>query len=371
MIDWVIFMKEAREISAAVLLVSAAVMCIFAADTVGGAVYAALQRCLTAVIPSLFAMIAVSGLLIRSGTVTAAGRLVHRAGRLLLGMDGDILLIFLFSNIAGYPVGARMLLYCYEAGRLTRREAELLAGVCFGAGPAFIYGCIAGQLYRSARVGILISLSTAIGSLVCAGVLSLYLRRHGHGAPPRTGVALRAEMLPECISSAGRAMAEICAAILGFAVISAILVRAGAIPAAAELLSRLTGRDFPTSAGLICSALDVTAVSSLPAGDFTLLPVISALVAFGGGCVFMQLAAIFRGRLSLMPAAGIRLGAAAVSYAACRLMLPMFIAGEAVSAAATTQVCSAASPVPSVILAVMTAVVLVEYEKSRKAAIRR
>ena len=260
MIDWVIFMKKAREISAAVLLVSAAAMCIFAADTVGGAVYAALQRCLTAVIPSLFAMIAISGLLIRSGTVTAAGRLVHRAGRLLLGMDGDILLIFLFSNIAGYPVGARMLLSCYEAGRLTRREAELLAGVCFGAGPAFIYGCIAGQLYRSARVGILISLSTAIGSLVCAGVLSLYLRRHGHGAPPRTGVALRAEMLPECISSAGRAMTEICAAILGFAVISAILVRAGVIPAAAELLSRLTGRDFPTSAGLICSALDVTAV---------------------------------------------------------------------------------------------------------------
>lgn len=166
-------------------------------------------------------------------------------------------------------------------------------------------------------------------------------------------------------------MTEICAAILGFAVISAILVRAGVIPAAAELLSRLTGRDFPTSAGLICSALDVTAVSSLPAGDFTLLPVISALVAFGGGCMFMQLAAIFRGRLSLMPAAGIRLGAAAVSYAACRLMLPMFIAGEAVSAAATTQVCSAASPVPSVILAVMTAVVLVEHEKSRKAAIRR
>lgn len=366
MIDWVIFMKKARQFLTAALLVGAAAICIFAADSVGAAVYAALQRCLTAVIPSLLAMIAVSGLLIRSGTVTAAGRLVHRAGRLLLGMDGDIFVIFLFSNIAGYPVGARMLLAAYDSGRLTKREAELLAGVCFGAGPAFIYGCIAGNLYRSARVGLLLSLSSFAGSLAAAAVLSVYLRRRGHGAPPRTGIHFSAELLPDCISSAGRAMAEICAAILGFAVISAILARVGVLPAAAELLSRLTGRDFPTSAGLICSALDVTAVAGLPAGDFTLLPVIAALVTFGGGCVFMQLAAVFRGKLSLLPAAAIRLGAAAVSFGVCRLMLPLFIAGETVSAALTMRAHSAPSPVPSVILAVMTAMVFVSYEKCRR-----
>lgn len=360
-------MKKVRDLLTALLLAGAAVLCIFAADPVGGAVYAALQRCLTNVIPSLFAMIAVSGLLVRSGTVTAAGRFVHRAGRLLLGMDGDIFLIFLFSNIAGYPVGVRMLLSCCEAGRLSKREAELLAGVCFGAGPAFIYGCIAGQLYRSAKAGLLISISAAMGSLLCAAVLSVYLRRHGHGTPPRSGVTFNAEMLPDCVSSAGRAMAEICAAILGFAVISALLVRIGALPAAAELFARLTGRDFTTSAGLICAALDVTAVGSLPAGDYTLLPAISALVTFGGGCVFMQLAAISRGKLSLIPAAVSRLAAAAVSYAACRLLLPLFIAGETVSAAVITKMHSAPSPVPSVLLAVMTALVMVQYEKSRKA----
>ncbi|MDO4862792.1 MAG: hypothetical protein Q4A05_01375 [Ruminococcus sp.] len=359
-------MKKAAELLTAAALTAAAAMCIFAADTVGASVYAALQRCLTAVIPSLFAMIAASALLIRSGTVSAAGRLVHRAGRLLLGMDGDIFVIFLFSNIAGYPVGARMLLSCCESGRLTRREAELLAGVCFGAGPAFIYGCIAGQLYRSARVGLLISLSSFAGSLAAAAVLSAYLRRHGHGAPPRTGISFRAEMLPDCVSAAGRSMAEICAAILGFAVISAILARVGVLPAAAGLLSRLTGRDFTASAGLICSALDVTAVGSLPAGDFTLLPEIAALVTFGGGCVFMQLAAIFRGRLSLLPAAAIRLGAAAVSFGVCRLMLPLFIAGETVSAAVTAQTHRAPSPVPSVLLAVMTAMVFAQYEKCRR-----
>ncbi len=368
MIDWVIFMKKAREILTAALLAGAAAMCILAADTVGAAVYSAVQRCLTAVIPALFAMIAVSSLLIRSGTVQSAGRLVHRAGRLLLGMDGDIFLIFLFSNIAGYPVGAKMLLACYESGRLTKREAELLTGVCFGAGPAFVYGCIAGQLYRSARTGLLVSISSAAGSLAAAAVLSVYLRRRSHGAPPPVRVSFRAELLPDCISSAGRSMAEICSAILGFAVISAILVRTGALPAAAELLSRLTGREYAVSAGLICSALDVTAIGSLPHGDLTLLPAVAALVTFGGACVSMQLSTIYRGRLSLLPAVVIRLAASAVSYGVCRLLLPHFIRGEVVAASVTVQVSRAPSPVPSVILAVMTAMVFVQYERTRKKA---
>lgn len=367
MIDWVIFMKKARKMSAAVVLIAAAALCTAAADTVGAAVYAALQRCLNIVIPSLFAMTVLSGLLIRSGTIAAAGRPVHRAGRLLFGMDGDIFLIFLFSCIAGYPVGARMLMGCFRSGRLTKRETELLTGVCFGAGPAFVCGCTAGQLYHSAHIGLLISISSAAGSIAAAAVLSVYLRRHSHGAPPHTSFSFSTELLPECISSAGRTMAEICAAILGFAVISALLNLIGAIPAAAELLMRLTGRDFMTAAGLICSALDVTAVAALPAGDFTLLPDIAALVTFGGGCVFVQLSAIFRGRLSLLPAVLIRLGASAVSFAVCRLMLPLFIAGESVSAAAV-KAHEAASPVPSVILAVMTALVFAKYERSRKKA---
>ncbi len=368
MIDWVIFMKKARGFLTPVILSGAAVMCIFAADTVGAAVYSALQRCLTAVIPSLFAMIAVSSLLIRSGTVQSAGRLLHRPGRLLFGMDGDIFLIFLFSNIAGYPVGARMLLACHESGRLTKRETELLSGVCFGAGPAFVYGCIAGQLYRSPGTGLLVSISSAAGSIAAAAVLSLYLRRRSHGAPPVVKVSFRAELLPECISSAGRSMAEICSAILGFAAAAAILVRTGAIPASAELFTRLTGRDFDISAGLICTFLDVTAVGSLPSGDFTLLPAIAALVTFGGACVFMQLSAVYRGRLSLLPAILIRLAAAAVSFVVCRLLLPYFIRGEIVSAAATVQIHRAPSVVPSVILIVMTVIVLFRCGQSKKHA---
>ena len=129
MIDWVIIMRKTTSFASAALLILTAAACIFAADAVKAGALCGVERCLTTVIPSLYAMMAVSGLLLQSGTVSAAGKLLHRAGRLLFGMDGDIFVIFLFSNIAGYPVGAKMLLAQYRAGRLTRREAELLTGL--------------------------------------------------------------------------------------------------------------------------------------------------------------------------------------------------------------------------------------------------
>lgn len=371
MIDWVMFMKKTREIITAVLLISAAGACIFAADTVCASASAGIQRCLLTVIPSLFAMMAASTILVKSGAVTAAGRLLHRVGRLLFGMDGDVFVIFLFSNIAGYPVGAKMLMSGCETGRLTKNETAFFSGLCFGAGPAFIYGCIAYRLYGSERAGLLVIISAVSANLLLAAAMSVFLRRRSHGAPEASKVSFTADMLSDSISSAGRSMGEICFAIVGFAVISGLLIRFGAIPAAAELLSRATGRDFAEAAALICSALDVTAVSGLPAGDYTLLPAISALVSFGGFCVFMQLATIFRGRVPLLPIAAVRLVSAAVSYGISRLLLPYFLDGETAAAAAmTSQVHSEASPVPSVILIIMTVILFCKCRSSSQPASR-
>ena len=360
MIDWVIIMRKTTSFASAALLILTAAACIFAADAVKAGALCGVERCLTTVIPSLYAMMAVSGLLLQSGTVSAAGKLLHRAGRLLFGMDGDIFVIFLFSNIAGYPVGAKMLLAQYRAGRLTRRESELLTGLCFGAGPAFVMGCAAGLFCSPARAGLLIMLSCLGADLLLAFAASFILRKHGSRAPSAAGVSLRAEMLADSVSSAGKSMGEICFAVTAFAVISALLGHFGIIPAAAELLSRISGRDYSSAAGLICSAIDVTAVSGLPSGDMTLLPPAAGLISFGGLCVFMQISAIFRGELSLVPAFLLRICASALSFGICRILLPHFLLGEAVCAAAMRpQLHSGDSPVPSVLLAIMTAMLFI------------
>ncbi len=367
MIYQVIIMKKTKEIFISAFLILSALLCIFAGEPIKTAVSASIERCLLTVIPSLYAMTAISGILMESGTVSAAGRILHKAGRFLFGIDGDIFVIFIFSAIAGYPIGAKMLLTSYTSGRIEKKEAQLLSGVCFGAGPAFIYGCIAAPVFHSPKAGLLIIVSSSAANILLAAFLSFYLRRKGSGAPERANVYLRSDMLSDCVASAGKSMCNICFAVIAFGVISGLLISTGILPEIAGLIEKLTDREFYTSAKLVCSALDVTAVSTLPAGDMTLLPAVTALVSFGGACVFMQISAIFRGKLSLAPAVILRTAAAFLSYGICRILLPLFIAGETVTASVpAAKIHQQPSPVPSLLLIIMTGMLLSNAKKGGK-----
>ena len=367
MIDWVMNMKKMKNAAAVMLTVLTALLCIVGADEVKESVRSAAERCITTVIPSLFAMTAVSGILIKSGVCAYLGRPLHRVGRFLFGMDGDIFVIFLFSNIAGYPIGAKMLTACMDSGRLSKRSAELLAGVCFGAGPAFIYGCIASQLYRDRTAGNLIAASVVSANIIAALAISVFLHGKTCGRPERQSPSLSAEMLSECVSSAGRSMAEICFAVMAFSAVTALLTGLGAIPVLADVVSHLTDRGYHSSLGLVYSFFDVTAVSALPSGDITLLPVLSALVSFGGLCVFMQISPVCAGRMSILPALGVRIAVSVLSYSVCRVLMRFFVIGEAVSVSASA-VCmhSGSSPVPSVLTLIMAGMAVYSAMNARQ-----
>lgn len=146
--------KRASKVRKAVGLAAAAVfflLCLFDNDGTSAAVSDGVRRCLDIVIPSLFAMMTASALIVSSGLTTAVPRCVGRFSRAVFGMEVSELPIFTFGMVAGYPVGVKMLCGEYLSGRINKRRAELLSGLCFGAGPAFIFGCISGQLYGSRR----------------------------------------------------------------------------------------------------------------------------------------------------------------------------------------------------------------------------
>ena len=111
--------------------------------------------------------------------------------------------------------------------------------------------------------------------------------------------------------------------------------------------------------------MDVTAAGELPHGNYTLLPVLSAAVSFGGVCVLFQIASIFSGKLSMLPLILTRTAASALSFGICRLIMPYMLRNETVTAAVTASVHKAPSPVPSVMLILMTFAVLRETGKER------
>jgi len=353
--------KTGTALKALVTAVSA-MYCLTEPAQTRAAVSAALGRCLDTVIPSLFAMMAVSYLLTESGLVRAASRLpgwMTFPGRLLFGFGSGIMPVFTFSLFAGYPVGMKLLSAEYAAGNIRRSQAALLAGLCFGAGPAFVYGCAAAQLCGSPAAGRLLMLSSAGSSILLAALISPLTRRLCRGEEGKDShIRLDAALLTEAVGSAGRSMAQLCTAVLAFSVISAMLGSSGITGAIADMLTRLSGRPHRETAALTAAFLDITAIGSLPHGDHTLLPAVSALISFGGVCVFFQLRTVSGGEIPLLPAVLLRAASAGLSYVICRLALPYLMAGETVSVSVSGAVHRADSVVPSVMLILMSVMVM-------------
>ena len=337
--------KIIPEVLKALLLIWAAYYCMTDTADAGKAVSGAVGRCLSVVIPSLYAMMIVSAIIVRSGAAAVCGRFTGKAGRFIFGMDGGIFPVFLFSMVGGYPVGGKMLVTMYSDGWLSKHRAELLSGVCFGAGPAFVTGCISGQLYGTQTAARIILISTISANIITAFILSFALRKAPETPSIPQKFRLSGTMLTDCVSSAGRSMADICFMIAAFAVFAGMLQNTGILNIAGGENSRMIALTF----------LDVTAAGELPHGNFTLLPWLSAAVSFGGVCVMFQIAAIFSGKLSVLPLVAVRIFSSVLSFGICSLIMPFMLRNEAVPAAAVNAaVHSAPSPVPSVMLILMT-----------------
>lgn len=333
-------MKKTKYIQAVILYTLSILLgayCIFHADSAKAAAYQGIQRCLTVLIPSLFVTMAMSGLLIKCGFISAFGKLITPVSRRILGINGESALIFVLSQIAGYPVGARLLNIQFSEGRLSKKEAELLSCVCLGSGGAFVFGCAAADR----RIGWLMLLSTFLSNVLILLLLRPLFNKHGKTPPPPESPDFSGNILIESVTSAGKGMFEICCCVILFSVVS-------------EMLS---------TSGTAAAILDITALGELSG---TGVPLVTGLLSFGGICVFLQISAIFRGKLSLVPLIIARLCAGLLSLGICRFLLPFFLSGEAAVWADSVSLTQHSSPVPSLMLIFMILFVMAEEGKIGK-----
>ena len=345
------------------ILLFVSLFCLVKTDIINKSIYSALERCLYIIIPSLYAMMIIAPLLIKSGIIDRISGFTGKIGKILFGMDSIVFPIFLFSMIAGYPTGMKMLHSAYEKGLIEKRRAEIFSGVCFGAGSAFISGCVTIQLYGNSSAGNVILISNIGANIVIALILSVFMRKNCNLSVKKSDIKITSDMLTECVISGGHSIINICFMIMAFAVITAIIDYTGIISATGDIISGITSLSASDSEQLIKSIADVTAVSDFSHGNYELLPYISALISFGGICVIFQISAI-SGGLSLKPLIIIRISASALSFIICRIISPLMLSGETVLASAVNvRTHQAHSPVPSVMLIIMTFFLLYEYEK--------
>lgn len=119
-------------------------MLILDARTALAGAKAAVELCLTTVIPSLFPFFVLSNLL--TGALSGSDIPGLRSMGRWLGIPGGCEGIFLTGLLGGYPTGAQAVYRAWKDERLSTAEARRLLSFCSNAGPAFLFG-ILGQKF--------------------------------------------------------------------------------------------------------------------------------------------------------------------------------------------------------------------------------
>lgn len=256
------------------ILLTVGVMLIVCQKEVASAVISAVKSCVYRIIPSLFAMSVISTAISKSGVLT---RIIGKSR-----INADILAAFVFGNVGGYPIGAKLLAEAVEEGRLSRETAEKAMTFCFGAGPSFAAGVVGAAVFSDIRFGIAaLCASIAVNFTLYAVFLVRKGKDESTHIQPK-GFSTR--LLTDSVSSAVTAMMGICSVIVFFAALKAV----------AEAV-------FPTLVQMkyFAALLEISNISSLSARQGVSLVTASVLLAFGGICVNIQIFATINGAFSL------------------------------------------------------------------------
>ncbi|MBM6829346.1 hypothetical protein H9X85_06795 [Anaerotignum lactatifermentans] len=125
---------------------------------------------LTAVFPSLFPFLAVTGILWRLGAAEALGRLLQPVMRPLFRLSGICAFPLFLGLVSGYPMGAKLTAQLYENHQLSLSEAKKLLAFCNHPGPLFLVGTVGAEFFHSTVWGYAFLFSVVAGAFA-AGLL--------------------------------------------------------------------------------------------------------------------------------------------------------------------------------------------------------
>ena len=226
--------------------------------------------CIQALIPSLFPFLVLSMVL----TSSLAGQLMpvlRPIGR-FTGMPRRSESLLVVGLLGGYPVGAQNVSQAYREGRLSKENAHRLLGFCSNAGPAFLFGIVAGKFQHISTVWVLWAIH--ILSALLTGLLLPGRSNERIELTPAVSLTL-----PQALERSVKVMATICGWVILFRIILAFCCRwfLWLFPDWVQViwmsLTELTNG---------CCALDGIALEGMR------FVVAAGILSFGGICVMMQ-----------------------------------------------------------------------------------
>lgn len=236
-----------------------------------------LELCVKSVIPSLFPFFVLS-MLLTSALSGTKMTLLRPVGK-LCGIPKGAESLIAVGLLGGYPVGAQTVAQLYRDGSLSEKSARRLLGFCSNAGPAFIFGIVAGK-FSNVWMGWALWIIHILSALLVGAILP----------GKENGMIRHSKQTNLKMTDALSRSITVCATVCGWVVLFRVLM---------AFMSRWILWMIPqnlqvTVIGLLelangCCELDLIRDENLR------FVIASAVLAFGGLCVTMQTASVTEG----------------------------------------------------------------------------
>ena len=243
------------------------------------------------VMPSLIPFAFVTSFMTLTGSADILFSALSAPAHALFKTTGAGGYVFAVSVLSGYPIGAKTI------SELRKRNCigdECLRGVAaFGstAGPLFVMGTVGTKLIGNAEAGAMVLAAHIAGAVINGIVFSARRRAGARNAfmPQREGKSVT-RAFSEALSGAVSASLTVAACMILFNVLICMLSECGALHVAGRALEACgvpAGAGEGVATGLIEMTRGIQMISeALPADKA--VPLVTALVSFGGASVHMQ-----------------------------------------------------------------------------------
>ncbi len=332
---------------------------------VGEAAAKSVQVCLEVMIPSLYAFMVISGFIVSSGLYAVISKPFGAISRYVFRIPEEYFSVFLIGSIGGYPVGAKLLASLYQDGKIDRHTAETMLSYCYLAGPAFICSIAGVRLFSSLKAGMVIFISS-----LCANIILGFIRGLGRKIPPRSNKKIKLDMSMErfidSIYNGAKGMMSICAIIIFFSTLICILDKLNVIKTISAAISGSTYLNYTDSIAAVRSFIEISNITLFSPENIRLMPVITALLSFGGVCVTLQAKGFVSGILSTKCFYLYRISAAIISYFLCKMFIIVFNMDLVYTISSERYVYRHNSPILSLFLLIMTILLLLNISIAKR-----
>ncbi len=208
---------------------------------------------------------------------------------LLYGMPREGLRAVILGNLCGFPMGAREVMSCLDAGGLTEDEAERLIPLTMNPSPPFIVGAVGAAMLGDVKEGIALLLAVEL-SAVAVGVLFRKRRVKSRNTPVIIG-QIKGEKYSfvRSVRSAAEGLVTVSGFIIAFSVLLGFLSEIAVFTPVRAVVFSLT-----EVTGGVKYFSGLTGISPLLRGC-----AVAFTLGFGGLSVMLQGAALTDGRLSM------------------------------------------------------------------------